>query len=122
MESVMKIRTARFIPPVTPIRLVADVDDAFDDLVERACNGDRRALGAIAIALSSPLLAAIRIELGDFGDSAGDVLHDFFAAVMAGGARFGRGEERARDWLMRIVREMARRERAARERDWGAES
>jgi len=117
----MPNKIIRPILPVSPIRPVADLDDEFDLLVERACGGDRRALGAIAIAVSKALLAAARDELGDFGLAGGDVLQDFFVAVLEGRARFQPGKERARVWLERIVREMARQERASRERDCGVE-
>jgi len=114
----MKVRTVRTIVPPTPIRPVADVDDQFDELVERACDGDRRALGAIAIALTGELLAAAKDAMGDFGFDAADVVQELFLAIMEGRARFRRGKERASEWLMRIVREMARQDLRARERDW----
>ena len=115
----MSARVVRVHRPSTSStpRTLADIDDAFDDLVGRACTGDRPALGAIAIAVSRTLLRAARLELGDFHRDAGDVLHDFYLAVADGRARFRREDGHARHWLTRIVREMARQHRAARERD-----
>jgi hypothetical protein len=63
--------------------------DDFDDLVRRATHGDRLALGAIATALSSPLLEEAREVLGeDFAQEAGDVLQDFFVMLLEGRSRF----------------------------------
>jgi DNA-directed RNA polymerase specialized sigma24 family protein len=119
----MNMRTIRIAIPslsLTPTRLTgAQLEDAFDDLVERAFGGDRRALGAIAIATSKPLLDAARAELGDFRHEREDVLQDFFVAALEGRLRFVRGEERASIALLRIIREMARARRADRERDFG---
>jgi len=97
------------------------IQDEFDDLVTRACDGDRHALAAIAIAFSARLLKEARQELGHFKQDAGDVLADFYLAVMEGEALFDPAKERAGVWMRRIVRELARRYRAARARDWGIE-
>jgi hypothetical protein len=99
----------------TPRRLTTDqLEDVFDQLVERALAGDDRALGAIALTMIDRLLAAARAELGELAREDGDVVHDFFAAAGAGRLRFVRGDERASVALVRIVREMARKRRASR--------
>jgi hypothetical protein len=55
-----------------------DEFDEFDELVACASGGDRRAIGAIAIALGPTLLKEARTVLGEFDDEADDVLQDFF--------------------------------------------
>jgi hypothetical protein len=102
-----------------PRRDDAQIQDEFDDLVTRACDGDRHALAAIAIAFSAQILKEARQELGHFKEDAGNVFRDFFLAVVAGGACFDPQRERAGAWMKRYVREIARRHRAERERDWG---
>jgi DNA-directed RNA polymerase specialized sigma24 family protein len=114
----MTARTIR-IHIFNPQRDDAQIQDEFDDLVTRACDGDRHALAAIAMAFSARLLKEARQELGHFKQDAGDVLQDFFLAVMGGGACFDPQRERAGAWMKRYVREIARRHRAERERDWG---
>jgi DNA-directed RNA polymerase specialized sigma24 family protein len=113
----MNARIIRFHIPRSR-RDDAQIQDEFDDLVTRACDGDRHALAAIALAFSTSLLKEARAELGRFKHDADDVLQDFFIAVMEGGARFDRDEEHAHAWMNRIVREIARTHRADRERDW----
>ena len=117
----MKTNHARVIciAPTPPRRTDAQIQDEFDDLVKRACDGDRRALGAIAIAVSPQLLREARAELRGFRQGAGDVLQDFFLAVLEGMLSFEPGKERAIVWMTRVVREIARRHRHDREGDWG---
>jgi DNA-directed RNA polymerase specialized sigma24 family protein len=114
----MTARIIRFHVPDAP-RDDAQIQDEFDDLVTRACQGDRIAITAIAVAFSARLLKEARLELGRFKRDAADVLQDFFLSVMEGGARFDPQRERARIWMERHVREIARRHRAERERDRG---
>jgi hypothetical protein len=87
------------------------IQDEFDELFELACAGDRRALGAIAIACNRMLLAEARAELGASHPRAGDVVHEFLAAMTEGRVRFvrGRGQGRAIAFIRRVVRAMARR-------------
>jgi len=115
----MTARIVRFQVPDPP-RDDAQIQDEFDDLVTRACAGDRIALTALAVAFSARLLREARLELGHFKEDAEDVLKDFFLSVMEGGARFDPKRERARVWIARQVREIARRHRAERERERGA--
>ena len=93
------------------------IQDEFDDLMTRACHGDRFAVAAIAIAFSVSLIEEARVELGRFEQDADDVVRDFFLDVLEGCARFDPGPERASVWMMRIVRELARQHRAERERE-----
>jgi DNA-directed RNA polymerase specialized sigma24 family protein len=98
----------------------AQHQDEFDDLVQRATRGDRRALGAIAIALSPTLLQEAREVLGeDFAQEAGDVLQDFFLMLLEGRSRFVPAHGRGLAWMCGIIRSMARRYRKAREMEWG---
>jgi hypothetical protein len=106
----MAIRAVRF-PLPTPARTDTQDEDAFDDLVERAFTGDRRALGAVAIATGATLLDVARFELGDLEHRAGNVLQEFFVAAVEGRLRFVPGTERADAALVRIVREMAAKHR-----------
>jgi DNA-directed RNA polymerase specialized sigma24 family protein len=98
----------------------AQHQDEFDELVRRATHGDRRALGAIAIAVSPTLLEEARDVLGeDFAQEAGDVLQDFFLMLLEGRSRFVPAYGRGLAWMCGIIRSMARRHRVAREMDWG---
>jgi DNA-directed RNA polymerase specialized sigma24 family protein len=97
----------------------AQVQDDFDDLVARATQGDRRALAAIAIAMSPTLLEEARGLLGDFEDEAGDVLQDFFVWMLECRSRFTPARGRALAWMCGIIRAMARRRRAQCEKRWG---
>jgi len=114
----MSARTIRFHVPDNR-RDDAQIQDEFDGLVVRACNGDGHALAAIAMAFSMRLLDEARMELGHFTEDADAVLRDFFLAVVAGNACFDPERERAGRWMKRLVREIARRHRAELERDGG---
>jgi DNA-directed RNA polymerase specialized sigma24 family protein len=92
----------------------------FDDLVQRATRGDRRALGAIAIALTPRLLEEAGEVLGeDFEQEAGDVLQDFFLMLLEGRSRFVPAQGRALEWMCGVIRSIARRHRVACEMAWG---
>jgi DNA-directed RNA polymerase specialized sigma24 family protein len=101
--------------PQTDAQLQAD----FDDLAMGASHGDKRALGAIAIALSPTLLEEARAVMGDFEQEAGDVLQDFFLTLAEGRSRFTPAHERAIAWMCGIIRAMARKHRAECEKRWG---
>jgi DNA-directed RNA polymerase specialized sigma24 family protein len=119
----MPARTVRVHRP-NDIRVQRDdlqIQDEFDDLVVLACDGDAYAVTAIAVAFGARLRKEARLQLGRFEDDADDVLQDFFLAVVEGGACFDPEQERAGVWLRRVVREIARKHRAERERDWGIE-
>ena len=94
--------------------------DDFDDLVRRATEGDRSALSAIAIALSSSLLKEVRETLGeDLAHEAEEVLQDFFLMLLEGESQLLPVQGRAVPWMCGILRAMARRHRVACERRWG---
>jgi DNA-directed RNA polymerase specialized sigma24 family protein len=108
----MKTATLRNTPPScnsTP-RTDAQLQDALDALAMRASRGDRRAIGAIAIAFGPRLLQEARAVLGDLEQEAEDVLQDFFLCLVDRRSRFT------------PVRAIARKRRADRERDWATES
>jgi hypothetical protein len=77
--------------------------DDFDALVALATQGDRRAIGAIAIAMSPMLLDEARGLLGDFEHEAGDVLQDFFVWMLEGKTRFTPARGRALPWMCGII-------------------
>jgi DNA-directed RNA polymerase specialized sigma24 family protein len=97
----------------------AELQDDFDDLVWHATRGDRRAIGAVAIAVSPTLLKEARGLLGDFKDEAGDVLQDFFVWMLEGQTRFTPARGRGLAWMCGIIRAMARKHRAECEKRWG---
>jgi DNA-directed RNA polymerase specialized sigma24 family protein len=92
--------------------------DDFDQLVRRACAGDRHAVGAIAIALGPTLLADLRAWMGPWAQDADDVLHDFFVVLLEGTSRFPPARGRGLSWIRGVLRAMARRYCADRRRDW----
>jgi DNA-directed RNA polymerase specialized sigma24 family protein len=103
--------------PQTDAQLLADMDD----LVRRASQGDSRAIGAIAIAFGKMLLEEARAVMGDFAQEAEDVLQDFFVSLLERRSRFTPAHGRAIPWMCGLVRAMARKHRAEREREWGIE-
>jgi DNA-directed RNA polymerase specialized sigma24 family protein len=120
----MKTATLRNTPPScnsTP-RTDAQLQDALDALAMRASRGDRRAIGAIAIAFGPRLLQEARAVLGDLEQEAEDVLQDFFLCLVDRRSRFTPARGRAIPWMCGIVRAIARKRRADRERDWATES
>jgi DNA-directed RNA polymerase specialized sigma24 family protein len=93
--------------------------DDFDDLVRRAAHGDRRAIGAIAIAFGPSLLDEARHVLGPHEHEAEDVLQDFFLTLLEGGSRFVPAHGSAIRWMGDIIRTIALRRRTERDRDRG---
>jgi DNA-directed RNA polymerase specialized sigma24 family protein len=112
--TIRKVPSSSRIHPNTGAQLQAD----FNDLVWRATHGDRRALGAVAIAISPLLHDEAREVLGEFAQEAGDVLQDFFLALLEGRSRFIPAHGRALAWMCGIIRAMARAHRAECERRW----
>ena len=105
---------------LTPTQTDDQLQDELDDLVRRANEGDRRALGAIALATTAMLLDEARDALGEnFEQEAGDVLQDFFLMLLEGSSRFLPAHGRAIEWMCGIVRSMARRHRVECETRWG---
>jgi DNA-directed RNA polymerase specialized sigma24 family protein len=96
----------------------AQLRDDFDVLVVRASQGDQRAIGAIAIAFGPKLLGEAQAVMGDFAQEAADVLQDFFLSLLEGQSRFTPAHGRAIPWMCGIVRAMARKHCADREREW----
>ncbi len=92
--------------------------DDLDALVGRAAQGDRRAIGALATAFGPRLLQEARAVMGDFGQDAEDVLQDFLLSLVEGRSQFTPSHGRAIPWMMGVVRAMARKYRADREREW----
>ena len=58
------------------------LDEDFDDLVLRASEDDRRAVGAIPIALGKPLIEQARIAFKGFDGEAEDVVQDFLLFLL----------------------------------------
>jgi DNA-directed RNA polymerase specialized sigma24 family protein len=116
----MKTANLRNTPPScnsTP-RTDAQLQDDLDALVMRASRGDRRAIGAIAVALGPRLLQEAPAVLGDFEQEAEDVLQDFCLSLVERQSRFTPAHGRAIPWMCGIVRAMARKHCADREREW----
>ncbi len=98
-----------------------DLEAEFDHLVMLASRGDRRAIGAIAVAIGPTLLAAARTGLGGFGQEAEDVLQDFFISLLEGRWRFTPGHGRAMQWMCGVVTGIAHLRRCELERSWGTD-
>ena len=100
----------------------AQLQDELDVLVNRAAHGDGRAIASIAIAFGPMLLQEASAVLGDFEDEAADVLQDFLVLLLERRSRFTPSQGRAIPWMCGLVRAMARKYRAEREREWEVES
>jgi DNA-directed RNA polymerase specialized sigma24 family protein len=86
--------------------------DEFDELVREAAAGNRRALGAIAIALGGRLHAVAVEALGPaYRDHAGDVVQELFEGLCDKRFPFPRIRGAAWPWLRRTVRAIAQRHR-----------
>src|SRR5271156_6153241 len=86
------------------IRTASDREllDQLDELVSDAVAGDRRAIGAIAIAFGPTLLKEIRRELGAlFAQDEGDVMQDFCLAMTEGKLTFPPIRGAALPWMKR---------------------
>lgn len=95
--------------------------DDLDALVMRASQGDRRAIGAIAVAFGPRLWREAKAVLGPFEQEADDVLQDFLLALVDARSRFAPQRGRALPWMIGIVRAAALKCRADREREWGGD-
>ncbi len=87
------------------------LQDDFDDLVTRASEGDRRAVGAIAVAIGPSLLKEARAAMKGLDGEAEDVVQDFFLFLVERRSPFNRADGRALHWMHRIVRVMAQQRR-----------
>ena len=80
-----------------------------DAMVEAACRGDGRAVGAISIACGPTLLKEAQRELGElYAQDGGDVMQDLFMAMMEGKLAFPSVRGVAVPWMKKMAREMAR--------------
>jgi DNA-directed RNA polymerase specialized sigma24 family protein len=95
--------------------------DEFDELVACASRGDRRAIGAIAIAIGPTLLREARLVLGQFDNEADDVLQDFFLFLVERRWPTTPPQDRAMHWMCVIVRTIAIERRREKERRWGGD-
>jgi DNA-directed RNA polymerase specialized sigma24 family protein len=89
----------------------------FEDLVLRASQGDRRAIGAIAIAFGPRLLEEAKACLEGYEHEADDVLQDFFLSLLERRSRFAPARGRAIPWMCEAVQALARE----RNPDWDRE-
>ena len=92
----------------------AQARDDFDDLVLRASQGDRRAIGAIAIAFGPMLLKEAEACLEGDEHEGADVLQDFFLALLERRSRFAPAQGRAIPWMCGAVRALARERQGGR--------
>ena len=117
METKDEIKIAKFVETQ---RAANDNDKScqedFDDLVLRASEGDRRAVGAIATALGKSLLEEARSVLKELDDEAGDVVQDFLLFLLEARAPFNRARGPAMKWMYRMVRTIAQQRRRERRR------
>jgi hypothetical protein len=87
-----------------------------DELVLRATQGDRRAIGAIARTFTEKLRAEANAMLRNEHD-AEDVVQDFFLALLEGRMeRFPPGQGRGLSFMLGVVRATARKRRRERRR------
>lgn len=103
-------------PPLcfVPIPDPSDQDllDELDSLVDKASQGDTRAVGAIAIAFGPLLLAeAYDVLSEDWSHLASDVLQGFFLALCDGSLTFPHVRGAALPWMTRQVRSRAHEHR-----------
>ncbi len=97
--------------------------DDLDALVVAAAHGDRRALGAIAVAFGPRLIGEAKAILGRFfEEEATDLVQDFFVSLLEGRSRFAPQRKRALPWMFGIVRAAATKARAERVEDWAMEA
>ena len=97
------------------IQLISELDG----LLARALEGDRRAVGAIAVGLGPLLLQEAEVVLGrDFAHEAGDVLQDFFVSLLEGEVSMRPVQGRAIQWMCGVVRAISRKHRGERSWDW----
>jgi len=82
--------------------------DELDALVHSASIGDRRAIGALAIACSPSLLAQARDALGEERASEDeDLLQELFVCLTQASLRFVPGWDHAHEWLRAQLRSLA---------------
>jgi len=82
-------------------------EDEFNDLLVNACDGDPRAIGAIAIALGPALLEEARLVLGNSTHEADSLLDEFLDSLATGHSRFTPAKGDPLVWMGRVVRRIA---------------
>jgi DNA-directed RNA polymerase specialized sigma24 family protein len=121
MEIVMNTSAHRQSYSLYPYKTDAQIQAEFADLVLRACNGDRRAVGAIYVAFGPVLLRKARSVMGPFKEDAEDVVQDFFVSVLEGRSVYVPAQGYAIRWMCGVVLAMAKTYRKEREREWDVE-
>jgi len=110
--------SASHLENTRPANDVGQVSD-ITVLVGRAAEGDRRAIGAIALALGPDLLAVARSAVRHREDAA-DVLQDFFALLLTGeAARFPPAPGCGLEWMEGLLLRMGRMSHEQRAAEWG---
>ncbi len=105
MVSAARAGVGRYIATATD----EEVREQFDELVGKAVGGDRRAIGAIAIALGPTLLTEAREALGEAREhEAGDVVPRFYLEMPEGPLILWGVGGTGLAWMKRIVWEGAR--------------
>jgi DNA-directed RNA polymerase specialized sigma24 family protein len=104
---------------VSSIPQTTQLQDDFDALVLRASQGDRRAIGAIAIAFGPTLLKEAKACLRGYEFEADDVLQDFFLSLLERRSLFAPARGRAIPWMSEAVRALARERNPDRAGKWG---
>ena len=86
--------------------------EELDTLVAHAAEGDRQAVGAIAIAFGPMLLDEAREALGPVhAQDGGDIVQDLAVKLLEGALLFPRIRGAAIPWLNRMVRVLAQEHR-----------
>jgi DNA-directed RNA polymerase specialized sigma24 family protein len=102
-------------PETDELTPVNDPPEKLSELIAHAAQGDRRAIGAIAVTYGPVLLRIAQRELHHRED-AEDLVQDVYVRLLEGGARnFPPWRNRDLGWLRMLVTIMARKRR--RERD-----
>src|SRR5882672_9707837 len=83
------------------------LEDEFNDLLMNACDGDSRAIGAIAMALGPALLEEARLVLGDSTHEADSLLDEFLDSLATGHSRFTPAKGDPVAWMGRVFSRIA---------------
>jgi DNA-directed RNA polymerase specialized sigma24 family protein len=113
--------SAHDVPPISEQELQTVIE--LDEVLAHALRGDRRAVGAIAVAFGPLLLEEAEAALGrDYAQDAADVLQEFFLAMVEGDVRLRPVHGRALRWMCGVVRAIARKYRGDRDWEWDVDS
>jgi DNA-directed RNA polymerase specialized sigma24 family protein len=88
-----------------------------DDLVARASRGDRRAIGALAVAFGPALRGEARQALGKAAPDADDLLQELYVFLLEARIPYLPGYGRAIQWICGVIRVLADRWRDRRRRE-----